>query len=285
MSATADTIEMFRREDAKLEDALQYVVPIKHGTNNLWGPATYEDKGMPAIWEKRNYLGLLAPGAALNPTIEITQEDIDTLKNKAYMQTEYDFNNYVGELIKPDTSPANKAFLQKIYPAWFDKQRKTIETWHDTKKKIENLLLMGPKSQEDLFMLYRLGYSNTTGIAPTKKDEEQQMGKFDELVKQVTGQAPGISWKAQSAEETAMNFQRGLFNQDRRNLMSKAMMGFPRSVFPGEYEAAGPKTITPATLQPRLKPFGDGYPKPGFWGDYANDAARTTAFNAKVIQP
>jgi len=258
MSSTDETIRMFKEEDAKLDSVLQYVVPVSHGSGGVHGPAYYPHKKEPAIWEKQDYAKLLIPNAQIQPRLEITDEDIQVMKDKAYRATEWDFNNYVGEMLKPNESPANKAFLHKIYPEWFTKQTQAIENWHDTKKRIEKLQIMGPKSKEDLFMLYRLGFTQNGGIGSAN---EHTQGQFRPLIKQVNDPAPTVGQNMQSAREIRANFQRGIFNTDRKTLTAKSMQYGNRSAFV-------PRDLSPAQvasgdtgsdLWNRMLPSGGGY--------------------------
>lgn len=268
-------ISMFKREDEKMAEALQFIVPIYRGTNTTsagpvkeYGPATYQQPGEPAIWEKENYAKLLTK-QDVQPVVNITQEDIDVLKEKQYKSVEMDFNNYVGALLKPNENPANKAFLNKIYPGWFDKQRKAVENWHETKKRMENLMIMGPRNEEDLFMLYRLGYDPSKG--GVGEDTDHKMGRFQPLIEQIkSDRAPGIG-KGLPADDAAtmVNFQRGIFNQDRKELYTKALGGYPHSVFK-EFETAPKVTLdnenaTRDSYRAAVKPLGTGLGKPVFW--------------------
>lgn len=263
--ATESTIDMFRREDEKMSQMLQYIVPIQRGADDdngqeKYGPASYESPGEPKSWDKMNYAQLLT-GKTPNPVINITDDDIAMMKQKSYASVERDFNNYVGSLLKPNENPANKAFLQKIYPGWFDKQKDAVEKWHDTKKRVENLMIMGPRSEEDLFMLYRLGY--TAGGIGTATN---QMGQMSALQTQVRSRnAPGVGpggapWVGNAAAQQA-KFQRGIFNIDRRVLQSKPLMGFPTSVFrsPPNLNWSDINMGTAVTY-----PNGGGFPAPRF---------------------
>lgn len=260
--ANESTISMFKRMDAQMDESLQFLVPVNRGGTET-GPSSYRHTKEPPIWEKSEYTKLLT-GASVQPTVSITQEDVDAIKEKSYRATEMDFNNYVGALLKPNENPANKAFLMKIYPGWFAKQKQAVENWHEMKKKIETLKLMGPRNEEDLFTLYRLGYSN--GEIGQNADQMQQ---FQPLVDQLNGPAPGLGAGYPTDTPTIYaNFQRGIFNTDRRQLASQAIMGNQGSIWPSGSDVAVNGTVsvnTQKAVQDKIvNPITGKYPYPVF---------------------
>jgi hypothetical protein len=230
-------IEMMRREDAKIEDMIDFVTPVSRGGNE-YGPMIYSDKKEPSAWEKQTYSQILT-GREAQPIVEVTQEDVNILKNKAYRATEKDFNDYVGNLLRPDENPANKAFLHKIYPEWFSQQKKAIETWHDTQKRIQSLLIVGPKNEEDLFLLYRLGYGSadpaeakqlgkkTTNVGYNK----QLLDSLDVSKRPQVRYSSGASDAEFISDKRMNDFQRGVFNTNKRKLELTALAGTDQSLF------------------------------------------------------
>jgi hypothetical protein len=223
-SATYDTIATLRREDEKMTNAMQFIVPVSHG-RGLWAPGTYMDTGEAPISEKVTYSQMLT-GQNVVPQVQITDEDIQKVRDKTWMATLYDFDNWVGEYLKPNQNPANKALLDKIYPEWLDRQKQVVENYHDMKKRVETLKITGPKNREDLFLFYRMGY-------PTAS-EMGQNSEFAAYTQRNDGPALGRRGQNQipiSLEQDQMNFQRGIFNLNRREMTTKALAGYDHSVF------------------------------------------------------
>jgi hypothetical protein len=264
--ANENTISMFKRMDEQMNESLQFIVPVTRDAAGLEaGPASYRHTAEPPIWEKTEYTKLLT-GNDVTPTVSITQEDIDALKEKSYRSVERDFNNYVGAMLKPNENPANKAFLHKIYPGWFEKQKQAVENWHDSKKKMESLLLLGPRNEEDLFTLYRLGYGMDATEGRMKIGAKDNLGVFRPLIDQLNGPSPGLNTGWGTPDDVEYAFQRGIFNTDRRQLTSQAIMGKRGSVWESgsSRQDGGGAPIANAAIKARLaNPVtGEGYPFP-----------------------
>lgn len=236
MSMNYDTIAALRREDEKMADALQFIVPVRHGggaadgIGDLWAPSTYPDRGEPPVTEKTNYARMLT-GVNAMPVINITEEDVQKMKDKAWKSTLWDFDNWVGGYLKPNENPANKALLAKVYPEWLERQKTVIENFHDFKKRVETLKIMGPKNKEDLFLFYRMGYPQT--VASGQGTDVNIRGYADNMV------PPGLTDAAhvQPAAQQAAAFQRGIFNWNSKENITRALYHHPRSVFPGHNSA------------------------------------------------
>lgn len=218
------TIAALRKEDEKMQNAMQFIVPVKHDTG-VWGPSTYQHTTMPPISDKITYSRLLT-GQEVTPQLQITDEDVKAVKDKEWMATLYDFDNWVGEYLEPNRNPANKALLSKIYPEWLERQKNVIENYHDFKKRVETLKITGPKNKEDLFLFYRLGY-------PRASDQGRNDG-FSVYANRID--APALGGLGQNGLPTAgdatVNFQRGVFNLNRKRMEGKALYGHKRSIFP-----------------------------------------------------
>ena len=242
-----------REEDDKLESSLQFLVPVHHGGNE-YHPAAYKHTKDPAAWEKQNYATMLTGQPAV-PTLEITDRDIELMKEKSYKALQYDFDNYVGMLYKPSENPANKAFLKEVYPEYFDHQTDPIESWHKTKEQMEKLLIRGASNHPEAFTLYRLGYMPGEGIGTAVN---HRMGWNEALIEQLNGRSPQLM-NHDDAEPLMANFQRGIFNTNRKNMMQRQMFGRPgqedRSLFHG-----------PAGNQGEQAMFGH-YAAPEHWGN------------------
>lgn len=257
---------MMKRADGEMNDALQYIVPVSHG-GNMYGFASYNDNKEPAIWEKQNYAKLLT-GQNLTPVIDINNNDIQIMKDKRYLAQKRDFHNYLGELFKPNENPVNAAYLKQICPDYFKDEVQTIDNWHKTHAEIQKLLVTGGKNFEELFTLYRLGYKPGEGIG---MDTSHPMGRNEEFIKQMANdQAPNIEMASNmSPLEANINFQRGIFNTNRKEVESKALMGYTGSVFPGQ---SGTRLKDNMSIKKRFRdPFAQPdmrvYNKPKSWSN------------------
>lgn len=218
------TIAALRKEDEKMQNAMQFIVPVKHDAT-IWGPSTYQHTTMPPISDKITYSRLLT-GQEVRPQLQITDEDVKAVKDKEWMATLYDFDNWVGEYLEPNRNPANKALLSRIYPEWLERQKNVIENYHDFKKRVETLKITGPKNKEDLFLFYRLGYPR---VSPQGQNVD-----FSGYANNVDAPALGIlGQNGLPADDTTanFNFQRGVFNINRKKMEAKALYGRTHSIF------------------------------------------------------
>jgi hypothetical protein len=261
---SARVIDMMKREDERLSEVTQYLVPIPHGTgaNDPSGMAAVPRTSNPPIWDKFNYAQLYGiPRGQIKTHLEITDEDVQSLKDKAYAATNWQFNNYIGRLYKPNESPANKAFLKQVYPEWFDIQKKTIDNYHDEKKRIEKIKLMGPSNKEELFTMYRLD-----ATADPNAQDLLPMG-HNKAYADYLAAVPSVGAVSDTAAQQKTKFQRGLFNYDREQLTAKALSGYAESVWPA-MSGAGATVNNPiktATFDPARYPMGVKYGQPHWW--------------------
>ena len=256
MPGLDSTISMMREEDEKLQSALQFLVPVHHGGQE-YHPAAYKHTKDPVAWEKQNWATMLTGRQAI-PTLEITDGDIELMKEKSYKALQYDFDNYVGMLYKPNENPANKAFLKQVYPEWFDHQIQPIEEWHKTKQEMEKLIIKGAENHEEHFKLYRLGYKPGEGIG---RAVNHRMGWNDALIDQLGGASPQLLDRDQAAA-LAPNFQRGIFNTNKREIIKNQMFGH---IAGGEHQRTlfrGPADNRQLGMQP-FSPFNPVQ----FWND------------------
>lgn len=257
-----DVISLMKNVEEEMDNSLTSVVGISRGKNQ-WGPAQFLDRKEPNIWQKQNYAQMLT-GTDVKPVVEITDSDVNIIKNKAYRSLEWDFFNYLGELYKPEESPTNKEALMKVCPQWFDVQNDAIKRSAETIKKVQGLLINGAKNTEELMYLYQLGYKPGEGI---NKETTYNLGLNEALVAQLEpilkGSSPAVgayTGYSKDADEQTKAFQRGLFNTDRHMTNAKALMGSKRAAFGnvGDYsmKSGGEKNIFP---------FGKGLKKPSNW--------------------
>jgi hypothetical protein len=210
MSANSRIISALKAEDDKIASGIRFMVGVPHDVNDgkaTWGPISYMHTQDPPIMDKMSY-GKILTGSNVQPTVQVTDRDVAVEKEKAWMAQLRDFNNWVGEVFKPEDSPANKEVLSRVYPEWIQQQKDEIENWHDMKKRMETIKLMGAQNKEDLFLLYRLGYPKPGQIEDTALTTQMKDMNAPGLTHQ------GKGWSAQSAG----NFYRGLGNTRQKSL-------------------------------------------------------------------
>jgi hypothetical protein len=212
--------------------------------------------------EKVNYSKILT-GQSTTPVISITEEDVQKMKDKTWKATLWDFDNWVGEYLKPNENPANKALLAKVYPEWLERQKQVIENYHDFKKRVETLKITGPKNKEDLFLFYRLGYPDSAVSAQGKDESIAGYAGRDE--------PPGLGTQVADRDNQIITFQRGLFNWNRKENTGRALFAHKHSVFQGGSEQGWERgdrddpAYSRHLYAPSLR-FGGKYPKPTYWG-------------------
>jgi len=217
--ATSSVVNALRQEDGRIASSFRYLVGVPHGgvgANAVMGPASYAHRRDPPIVEKMAY-GQVLTNITPTPIVNVTDEDVKAMEEKAWMAKLKDFNDWVGSVYKPQDSPANQKVLSEVYPEWLEMQKQEIDNWHDMKKRIEHVKLKGPENKEDLFLMYRLGWPNRTG---------QQIMDIDFSERMRTQQAPGLAtagqgWRA--VNNVAQNFQRGLWGVRKSSLTEQAL--------------------------------------------------------------
>ena len=166
-----------------------------------------------------------------------------------------DFNNWVGNVYRPQESPANKELLSRVYPEWIEMQKEEIDKFHDMKKRIEAVKLKGPENIEDLWMLYRLQWPSAGGASQGEATFKASME---------TANVPKLD-KDHTWGDTK-NFWRGVWNTRRLTLQTQALADGVLSLrgnrqIPGQTEMRGmmPATYLTANLPMAQRP---GFVKP-----------------------
>lgn len=226
--ANSRIIQELKEADSRIASSIRYFVGVPHenikgqdGSNvGMWGPVAYPHTKDPQIMDKVNF-GEMLTGTQVQPTVQVTDEDVQVMKDKAWMAQLMDFNNWVGTVFEPEKSPANKELLSRVYPEWIQMQKDEIDNWHDMKKRIETIKLKGADNKEDLFLMYRLGWPSTDGA--TIKDPY-----LSEALS--THNAPGLArfntgWR--QGADPAFNFQRGIGNSRKKVLQTQALASGP----------------------------------------------------------
>lgn len=222
------TIRRIEAQDKIINDTVQYIVPLTHG-DHIVGPAAYPSRKLPPIMEKQNFAKMMT-GQDLQITTSITDEDVAVWEHKAKLEEARRFKEFAGRLFQPELGPAHKKRMNEVMPGWLEEQQKLIESYHDFKKRIEVLKLRGPQNEEDVIMLWRLGYPDDA--------KASVLGKNPEIAAYLSKEVLGAHVKAAdgSEEEGPANaqFLRGVLNTNKRDMTGKVIMGTPQSIFPAQ---------------------------------------------------
>lgn len=169
-----------------------------------------------------------AMGHAPQVNLTLTDEDMEVIKDKEKMVQQAQFDAWVTARFKPHIDPAASEWLQKIYPEWFEMRAKENAEHHMIKEKYENILLRGPKSKEDLFLLY-------------------QVSQDPDLYNRLLGNT-GPNWTVAnhtteallSAVNKPREFSRGMFNpREVRRVIDAAQLGATAGTWDVERRQAG----------------------------------------------
>jgi hypothetical protein len=129
-------------------------IPIFNKGGPFSFPARYTADATMPLNEKDAVVRKMGHQPHVNLTL--TEEDMEVIRDKEKMVQQAQFDAWVSARFKPHVDPAASEWLQKVYPEWFEMRAKENAEHHMIKEKYENILLRGPKSKEDLFLLYQI---------------------------------------------------------------------------------------------------------------------------------
>jgi hypothetical protein len=130
------------------------------GGQQLGGfPAQYQAMKDPPVTEKLRVMDAVAKhyGPLPNPQVVIpfSDADVEAWKSKEKMVQQIQFDGWITEHYKPFDDPAEAEWLQKMYPEYFEARVKENEALHDLQAQWAKIQIQGPKSKEDLYLIYR----------------------------------------------------------------------------------------------------------------------------------
>lgn len=101
---------------------------------------------------------LAASGAAAGPNyvVPVTDDDVKTYRQKEKMIEQVRFDNWVSNNYTPWADPATAQWLQDIYPEYFEARQQENEAHHDIQKQFTDVMIRGPKTKQDLYLLYKV---------------------------------------------------------------------------------------------------------------------------------
>jgi len=169
----------------------------KDGVKTQYGfPAQYRSDREPPVIDRarvyrkvRTVYGADASGLPKEPVVNMTftEEDAKAWKDKEKMMDQADFDAWVGSTYDPHRNPAEAAWLQSVYPQYFEARDAENKAIHELQSQFTSLKINGAKSVEDLYLLYRTEkdrdlyarLSGATGAQQAEKQSEYKRGLFN----------------------------------------------------------------------------------------------------------
>lgn len=118
-------------------------------------PAQYQSLENPPFLEKMNVGKAFAP-ANTQVVFEVTDADVQKMEEKESMYDQVRFDTWVADNWVKTKDPALNEWLKKIYPEYFEARKAEKNELHHIRSHIEDIMINGPETKEDLFLLFRL---------------------------------------------------------------------------------------------------------------------------------
>jgi len=125
-------------------------------------PAQYQEINDPPISEKarvynrvRGFYGEKLPES---PTVAMTfgDSDVEAWRKKEKMVEQIRFDFWLSQHYDPFRDPAQANWLQSVYPEYFEARVEENKALHELQAQFNTLMIRGPKSKEDLYLLFRV---------------------------------------------------------------------------------------------------------------------------------
>ena len=156
-------------------------------------PAQYQSMDDPPVAEKARVYeqmrGIYGEKLPEHPTVAMTfgDSDMEIWRNKEKMKQQVEFDSWLTDHYRPFTNPAEANWLQSIYPEYFEARVEENKALHELQAQWNTVQIQGPKSKEDLYLLYRVEkdpllanrLSGTTGPQKTSGKDEYVRGFFN----------------------------------------------------------------------------------------------------------
>ena len=186
-------------EQNKTYDSLSAPATAPAVRGQTWAfPAKYVAMETPPWAEKRQTLSALDPGQTAQVVIPITEQDVDTMNKKQDMVMMADFDAWLTSRYGPHSDPAVSEWMQKIYPEYYEARERENSEKHHIKEQWEMIQLKGPKSVEDLFLMYRV----------------ESDGDLKRRLLEPTGLTLGVD---RDKIKISSGFKRGFYNANKAN--------------------------------------------------------------------
>lgn len=220
----SNDLKSLKSVDRRLENAINpaEIVPVHgDGKNALYGPGYYKEDTVIPVVEKYTHTGLL--GSLANVVAPLTTEDVKIMKDKEYVATLYDFDNWVvNKYLQglPLNEPEKRDWLRQVYPEFFERQVEAVKAIHDMKAKYDKLCVEGAKTIEDMYFMYMFEKENLIDFSTSSPQSLAVDGLYTNIE----------SVDNTFAENSPKAFERGVFNTRERflKLYNEAMLaGWP----------------------------------------------------------
>ena len=183
-------------------------------------PAQYQSMETPPISEKARVYGQVQKLYDLptKPQVAMTfgDADVQAWKDKEKMTQQFQFDSWLTTHYDPFNNPAEANWLQSIYPEYFEARVEENKALHELQAQYNTIEIQGPKSKEDLYLLWRMEndrllwkrITGTTGSQAVTDEQTFKRGLFNRArhIRTASNQA-GVGdlrgMKAYSTEETA----------------------------------------------------------------------------------
>jgi hypothetical protein len=212
--ALEPTIQSFKAIDDMIGRHVQpgSIVPVRAGTEPPYHAGVYADGKTPFLEDVSRFEKVLAGTQHMDYVTPLTMQDVEAMKDKAYVATLWDFDRWVVDDVMrslPLTEPQKKAWLRETYPEFFDRQVEAMKLLEDLQSKYDKLIVTGPESLEDMIFMFffekemRIKHTSSKYAAARDVNLPHGLTSFQT--------APTAAW-IRSA------FERGIWNSRKRFL-------------------------------------------------------------------
>jgi hypothetical protein len=180
MTESANTTKQQARSLADVQRKLDIIMhnPVHMPSNEEGYPAQYQaTKPFPTI-VKTAALRAAKGGKDIDPqfVVPVTEEDVRAMQQKQRMLEQVRFDDWITRRYQPWGDPAKCKWLQEIYPEYFEARRQENEAHHDIQKQFTDVMIRGPKTKEDLYLLFKTAeddsvYRRVAGEIPVFKEQ------------------------------------------------------------------------------------------------------------------
>jgi len=123
-------------------------------------PAQYQSMETPPISEKARVYGQVQQlyNLPAQPQVAMTfgDSDVEAWKGKEKMLQQIQFDTWLTGHYDPFNNPAEANWLQTIYPEYFEARVEENKALHELQAQYNTIEIQGPKSKEDLYLLWRM---------------------------------------------------------------------------------------------------------------------------------
>lgn len=123
-------------------------------------PAQYQTTSVPPFLEKADvgeFIGEVGAGNGKTQVVlEVTDEDVKRVAEKEMIEDQIKFDQWITDNYIERKDPAQTEWIKHMYPEYFESRREEKNELHRIRSKVEDIMIDGPETKEDLFLLFRL---------------------------------------------------------------------------------------------------------------------------------